>query len=175
MEQGSPVRQSCCWVLQLAAASSGAGPQCLRPVRSLRVQSLACPHLYLPRRCVLDATPPHRTPCWFPAFALGHNWFAPFGQGFPAPWWASRLRLEAVYTLLPPLQNRTLTKTISKLAQNLFKIGSKLVQNWLNIDSKSAQNRLKIGTKYCPIWFKIDSKILKIFLKLTNYAVKSVL
>ena len=48
----------------------------------------------------LDATPPHRTPCWFPAPALGNKWFASFGQGFPAPWWASRLRLEAVYTLL---------------------------------------------------------------------------
>ena len=53
--------------LQLAGASAGAGPESLRLARSRRVQTLASPHFYLLRRCVLNATPPHCFPHRFPA------------------------------------------------------------------------------------------------------------
>ena len=139
--------QSCCWVLQLAAASAGAGPECFRPVRSLRVQSLACPHLYLPRRCVLDATPPHRTPCWFPAFALGHKWFAPFGQGFPAPWWASRLRLEAEYTPLLRYQRLAIGKSGPFAAHKLTCIAGN--NGWLCIFRPLFANEISCVTEAC--------------------------
>ena len=68
-------------------------------VRALRVQSLACPHLYLIRQCVLDATIATAPPTGF-SQSWGHRMVASSGQDFLLLGVADRRRLEAVYTLL---------------------------------------------------------------------------
>ena len=76
-------------------------------VRALRVQSLACPHLYLIRRCVLDATIPTAPPTGFP-HSWGHRSVATSGQDFLLLGGVDRPRLESVYTfplLLLPIRD----------------------------------------------------------------------
>ena len=59
---------------------------CLELFQSARVdRSLACPRLYLTRRCVLDATIATAPPTGF-SHSWGHRMVASSWTGFPAPW-----------------------------------------------------------------------------------------
>ena len=89
------------WVLQLPAASAGAGPVVFSALsRVLRVQSLACPHLpaspMRPSWMQRSATAP---PAGF-SHSWGHRMAASPGQDFLLLGGTDRRRREAVYTLL---------------------------------------------------------------------------
>ena len=61
---------------------------------------MASPHFYLTRRCVLDATAPHRTSCWFPAQRGATGVLQLSDRSRLSHGGLNRLRLESVYTLL---------------------------------------------------------------------------
>ena len=60
---------------------------------------MASPHFYLTRRCVLDATAPHRTSCWFPAQRGATGVLQLSDRSRLSHGGLNRLRLESVYTL----------------------------------------------------------------------------
>ena len=89
------------WVLQLAAASAGAGPVVFLALsRALRVQSLACPHL--PGSPMRPSWTQRSPPLLLlVSHILGEKrMVASSGQNFLVLGVADRRRLEAEYTLL---------------------------------------------------------------------------